>query len=125
MIILCKSCRCLTIKNLVIISRNLALTELQFLLLIGSNSKIFLSLQRTPRGTEGLRAVTGIFWFFLNIYIYIYIYIYKRLYSGDPSSKKSIIYSVKYSYSKIHGIKPTISREIGNILTSNRRILKQ
>lgn len=29
------------------------------------------------------------------------------------------------SFSKIHGIKPTISREIGDILTSNRRILKQ
>ena len=64
MIILCKSCRCLTIKNLVIISRNLALTELQFLLLIGPNSKIFLSLQRTPMVTESLREVTGFFFFF-------------------------------------------------------------
>ena len=74
MIILCKSCRCLTLKNLVIISRNLALTELQFLLLIGPNSKIFLSLQRTPRGTEGLRTVTGIFCFFKNVYIYINVF---------------------------------------------------
>ena len=61
-------------KNLVIISRNLALTELQFLLLIGPNSKIFLSLQRTPRGTEGLRTVTGIFCFFKNVYIYINVF---------------------------------------------------
>ena len=40
-IIRSKSCRCLTEKNLVILSRNLDLTELRFLLLVVANGKIF------------------------------------------------------------------------------------
>ena len=57
--------------------------ELRPLLLIGATGIKFLSLQRTPTGTEVLRAVTGIF---------LLLFKKKRVYSGEPSSKNNNVF---------------------------------